>query len=303
MSDRLAVVLNPASQSGGSADVKQTVRQLAVESGVATVFDTVRAGHGTELAREAVDKGFERVVAVGGDGTVNEVMNALVRTPAALAVVPLGTGNDWVRTVGIPNDPVEAWKVAVGGRVVESDVGEAVGHRYFLNVAGVGFDAEVARTIGEASGLLAKLGPKQRYEYSVLRTFFGYRGADTVLTIDGEERKLDKLFLLAVAVAKYYGSGMMIAPEAEIDDGLFDLVWGRDVRMHELPGLLSQIYKGTHISHPKVGSCQCKEVSLSSVVPLPFHLDGDVVGTLPVTFRIHEKALRIVVPEPMERRL
>lgn len=292
----MAVVLNPASQSGGSADVKQSVRRLAEESGVATVFETERSGHGTELAREAVDKGFARVVAVGGDGTANEVMNALVRTPAALAVVPLGTGNDWVRTVGIPSDPVDAWNVAVDGRVVESDVGEAVGHRYFLNVAGVGFDAEVARCIGEASGLLAKLGPKPRYVSSVLKTFFGYRGADATLTIDGEERKLDKLFLMAIAVARFYGSGMVIAPDAEIDDGLFDLVWGRDVRMHELPGILSRIYKGTHISHPKVGSCQCKEVSLTSDVPLPFHLDGDVVGTLPVTFRIHEKALKIVVP-------
>lgn len=236
------------------------------------------------------------MVAVGGDGTINEVMNGLVRTQTALAVVPAGTGNDWVRTVGIPSDPHEAWKVATDGKIIESDVGEAVGHRYFLNVAGVGFDAEVARCIGEARGLLAKLGPTPRYVVSVLKTFFGYHGADAKATVDGNERDIDKLFLMAVAVAKYYGSGMMIAPSAAIDDGLFDIVWGHDVRMHELPGILKRIYKGAHLDHPKVDNCQCRELALSSDVPLPFHLDGDVAGTLPVTFRIHDKALKIVVP-------
>ena len=129
----------------------------------------------------------------------------------------------------------------------------------------------------------------------------GYAGAESANSlvaaqIDGEVKQLDGLFLMAVAVARYYGSGMMIAPDAQIDDGLFDLVWGRDVRMHELPVLMKRIFKGAHMSHPKIDGARCREVALSSPTPLAFHLDGDVAGELPVTFRIHDKALKIVVP-------
>ena len=261
------------------------------------VCTTERRGHGTELAKEAALAGYDRVVAIGGDGTINEVMNGLVGTSTALAVVPAGTGNDWVRTVGIPTDPVQAWEVATNGRVSETDVGEAVGHRYFINVAGVGFDAEVVRRIEEARGLQARLGPTPRYLAAVLGTFFGYRGADVAATIDGDERQLDKMFLMAIAVAKFYGSGMMIAPHAEIDDGSLDLVWGADIRMLELLGLMKRIFVGNHLSHPKISSARCSEVSLKSETPLPFHLDGDVVGALPVTFKVHKKALKIIVPE------
>lgn len=261
------------------------------------VCTTEKQGHGTELAKEAALAGYDRVVAVGGDGTINEVMNGLFGTDTALAVVPAGTGNDWIRTVGIPIDPVKAWEVATNGRVSETDVGEAVGHRYFINVAGVGFDAEVARRVKVARGLLARLGPTPRYLAAVLGTFFGYRGADVIATIDGEERPLDKMFLMAIAVAKYYGSGMMIAPQAEIDDGALDLVWGADIRMLELLGLMKRIFGGRHLSHPKISTERCSEVTLNSDTPLPFHIDGDVAGTLPVTFKVHRKALKIIVPE------
>lgn len=287
------MIVNPA---GGRGAATKAWESICHEAPGLEARRTQCPGDGTRLAREAVEEGARRVVAVGGDGTVNEIANGLFGTDAALAVVPAGTGNDWVRTVGIPRDPLEAWSVAMGGRMIQTDVGEAVGHRYFLNVAGVGFDAEVARCVSDAKGLLAKLGPTPRYVASVLKTFFGYRGADVTATVDGEERRLDKMFLMAVAVARYYGSGMMISPGAKIDDGLFDLVWGRDVRMHELPVLMKRIFKGAHLSHPKIDCARCREITLRSPVPLAFHLDGDVAGQLPVTFRIHDKALKIVVP-------
>ncbi|MCH8977788.1 MAG: diacylglycerol kinase family lipid kinase [Armatimonadetes bacterium] len=289
----ICVILNPA---GGRGAATRTWASICHNATGIDVRQTQSPGDGIGLAREAVASGAKRVVAVGGDGTVNEVANGLFGTDTALAVVPAGTGNDWVRTVGIPSDPAEALEVALNGRLAVTDVGEAVGHRYFLNVAGVGFDAEVARCITEARGMLAKLGPTPRYLVSVLKTFFGYRGADVSATVDGEERKLDKMFLMAVAVARFYGSGMMIAPDAKTDDGLFDLVWGCDVRMHELPLLMKRIFKGAHLSHPKIDCAQCREITLRSPVPLPFHLDGDVAGHLPVTFKIHDKALKIVVP-------
>ena len=153
------------------------------------------------------------------------------------------------------------------------------------------------QNIDDAHGLLARLGPTPRYLAAVLSTFFGYRGADVSATIDGEERQLDKMFLMASAVATYYGRGMMIAPRACLYDGSLDLVWGADIRRLELLGLMKRIFVGSHLSHPKISSARCLEVSLKSETPLPFHLDGDVAGTLPVTFKIHENALKIIVPE------
>ena len=292
------MILNPA--GGGGAATKIWASICHEVPGI-EARRTQCPGHGTRLAREAVEAGARRVVAVGGDGTVNEVVNGLFGSDTALAVVPAGTGNDWVRTVGIPRDPSAALEVALNGRLAVTDVGEAVGHRYFVNVAGVGFDAEVARCIAEAHGVIAKLGPTPRYIVSILKTFFGYHGADVAATVDGEERRLDKMFLMAIAVARYYGSGMMIAPDAEIDDGMFDIVWGKDVRMWELPAIMKRIFKGAHLSHPKIDSARCREITLESPVPLAFHLDGDVVGQLPVQFRIHEKALKIVVPSERGR--
>jgi diacylglycerol kinase family enzyme len=121
-----------------------------------------------------------------------------------------------------------------------------------------------------------------------------YKSPDVSLILDGRELKVHKMLLLAVGIARYYGSGMMILPNAQIDDGLFDLAWGCDLKMSELSGLMKKIYSGAHVDHPKTTFEKGSVVSATSKVPVPFHLDGDVAGVLPVEFQIKEKAIRIV---------
>ncbi|MEX2245013.1 MAG: diacylglycerol kinase family protein [Fimbriimonadaceae bacterium] len=293
---RIAVIVNPASRSGKSDAVRRVVVELAEKHRV-PVFSTEHRGHATEIAARLSAEGFERVVAVGGDGTLNEVANGLAGTQTALAAVPAGTGNDWVRTVGVPRDPTQAWKLALTGQIEVTDLAEVEGHGFCMNVLGAGFDAEVARRIAAARGPLAGLGPTPRYVAAVFGTFFGYeRSTVRVRLDDGPIEEVPETLLVAVGVAKYYGSGMMVLPDAEIADGLLDVVWGSGISVFELPGIMRRVFKGTHTSHPRVRTARCRSVTLESDSPTPFHIDGDVRGLLPITVRVRENALRIVVP-------
>ena len=290
------MIVNPASRSGKSSAVREAVVALALRDG-ASVHETERPGHAVEIARSLAERGAARVVAVGGDGTISEVANGLAFTPTALAVVPCGTGNDWVRTVRVPPAPSEAWSLALGGRVVSSDLAEVEGHGYCVNVLGAGFDAEVARRIAAARGLLARLGPTPRYVAAVLGAFARYRRSTVTVAIDDEPPlAVPGTLLVAVGVAGYYGSGMKILPDAVIDDGMLDAVWGSGINAAELPVVLARVFKGTHTSHKKVTARRCRSVRLEADSPTPFHIDGDVRGTLPITVRVRPGALKIVVP-------
>jgi YegS/Rv2252/BmrU family lipid kinase len=293
---RIAVIVNPASCSGRSGETRRLIQELATKEGC-EIMPTSKRGHATEIAVRLAAAGFDRVVAVGGDGTLNEVANALAYSETALAAVPAGTGNDWVRTVAIPHDPNVAWHIAIHGRITETDLAEVEGHGYCLNVLGAGLDADVARRISNARGIVAKLGPKSRYVVSSIGAFARYKRATVRITIDGREtRTVPKVLLTAIGVAKCYGSGMQILPHAKIDDGLLDFIWGARVGAFELPGLLSKVYKGTHTDHRRVTLDRGKTITLESDSPVPFHIDGDVRGTLPIKVTVRPKALRIVVP-------
>lgn len=293
---KAVAIVNPASQSGKAGDVRKRVIELARSAGI-EVLATEKRGHATEISRSLARVGVERVIAVGGDGTLSEVANGLALSNTALAAIPSGTGNDWVRTVSIPPDTTVAWHIATHGRIVSTDLAEVEGRGYCLNVLGAGFDAEVARRIAEARGLLQRLPPTARYAASVLGTVFGFKRPTLSLTIDGREpRVVESALLVAVGVAQFYGSGMQILPKAKIDDGLLDVVWGAKVGALEMPSLLSRIYKGAHVHHPKVTIDRCKTITIESNSETPFHIDGDVCGTLPITVRVRPAALKIVVP-------
>lgn len=291
-----AAIINPASRSGKATAVRDAVVELAMLDRV-EIYATERRGHAVEIARMLAEKGYERVVAVGGDGTLNEVANGLAFTDTALCVVPAGTGNDWVRTVGVSNETGAAWRTAIEGRVCRTDLAEVEGHGLCLNVLGAGFDAEVVRRLSSAKGLVARLGPTPRYVCSVFGTFAGYRPTEVRIKTDsGVDEIVPSTLLVAVGVARYYGSGMKILPNAEIEDGLLDIAWGSGIGKFELPSLLASVFKGTHVSHPRVWTGRCREIELSADAPTPFHIDGDVRGELPIKVRVRESALRIVVP-------
>ncbi len=257
----------------------------------------------TRIAREAVDAGYERVVAVGGDGTAMEVANGLLHAGGrtSFAFVPAGAGCDFRRTAGIPADLGAAAELALHGDAAPADVGLVQGEA-FLNVAGVGFDAEVAAEDTRLRYQYRSTGTTP-YLRAVFRVLWRYRPREMEIEMDGEQ--IDGRFLLvAVGNAQYYGGGMRITPTASLDDGELDVLLAGDVTIPQTLGLLARIYGGGHLGHPKVALYRCRKLSVRAADgTLAVHRDGESFGETPVSFGVAPHAIQLVygpeLPRPM----
>jgi len=292
---RTLCIFNPVAGRGRSARVWQRLGGSFESDPNVDVVATERPGHATELARGAVRRGYGAVVAVGGDGTVHEVVNGLAgQTDVALAIVPAGSGNDFSRSLGIPQRPSVAARLLrerAGLRTV--DLGR-VGDEYFTSVAGVGFDAEVAA----AANLNGAVGQGTfRYLHALAKTLSAYRNAPVVLRVDDREPLKTDILLLAAGNAKFYAGGMKIVPSAEVDDGMLDLVIAAGLTKFETLRALPRVYRGTHVSLPKISTVRARKVAVESPVALSVHADGEIVGRVPVTIECVPRALRVLVPE------
>ena len=240
------------------------------------------------------------MVAVGGDGTVNEVASGLVGTGCQLAVVPRGTGVDFGRTYGIPTRFDDAVRVALEGATREIDAGRVgfrawsgeSGEAWFVNVAGVGMSGAVAKRTNESS---KALGGKASYLWSTLAVFARWQNTEVHVQVDGEERS-GRMHEVVVANGRYLAGGMKMCPEASPDDGLFDVLVIGDVTKADLVRTLPKIYRGTHLPHPKAELLRGATVSVESDDALPIQLDGEQPGTTPVRFEVVPRALRLRVP-------
>lgn len=266
---------------------------------------TERHGHATELARASVQDGFDLIVAVGGDGTVNEVVNGLmadgraINPDAALGIIPSGTGSDFCRSVGIARDMLAAARQlanAQGTRKI--DIGEMTcgadgrtGSRYFANVAGIGFDAETVERL-ERKG--KRGGGTLPYLSALVTTIFRYQNKDVVMHLDSRavsERVNDVM----VCNGRYLAGGMFVAPHASQDDGLFDVIVLGDLNAFEVLVNTPKVYNGTHLTVPKVSEYRAKSVTVVPKQPMWIEADGEFVGEGPVTFTMHPAALNLRV--------
>jgi YegS/Rv2252/BmrU family lipid kinase len=242
------------------------------------------------------------VVAVGGDGTLNEVVNGLVRagTSAELATIPLGTGMDFVRTYEIPTRFEDAVRNALEGTVRTIDVGRvsyrewngAEGERYVANVGSVGMSAAVAQ---RADAMSKVLGGKATFFYALARVFFEWQNTVVSVQLDDARREA-RLHDVIVANGRWHGGAMLLAPEAQPDDGVFDVVLIGDVTKRDFLTTAPKIYKGTYLAHPKVELLRSRTVAVDAPEHLPIELDGEQVGTTPARFEIVPAALRVRVP-------
>ena len=258
-----------------------------------------RPGQLAELARGAAGDA-SLLVAVGGDGTVNEVANGIAGLHVELAVIPRGTGWDFVRTYGIPRKLEAAVEVALRGATREIDLGRA---RYrawnggeaeslFANVASAGMSGAIAKRTNETS---KALGGKVSYLWATLAVFSRWRNDEVTVRVDGEERT-GRMHDVVVANGRYFGGGMMISPRAEPDDGLFDVLLIGDLTKRDLMLTLPKTYRGRHLPHPKATVLRGAVVEIDAPEPLPVELDGEQPGTTPVRFEIVPRALRLRVP-------
>lgn len=247
-----------------------------------------------------MDEGAAKLVVVGGDGTVNEVVNGIAGRDVEIAVIPRGTGWDFVRTFAIPRRLDEAIAVARDGHVREVDLGRARyrswhgGEReaYFANAASAGMSGAIAQRANETT---KALGGKISYFWATFAVFSRWRNSEIELHVDGEQRRA-RMHDVIVSLGRYLGGGMMLTPEAEPDDGLFDVLTIGDLSKRDLVLTLPKTYRGRHLPHPKAELLRGKRVQVDSERALPIQLDGEQPGTTPATFELVPRALRLVVP-------
>ncbi|HHY38942.1 MAG TPA: diacylglycerol kinase family lipid kinase [Clostridia bacterium] len=297
---KIQFIVNPTAGLGRSLVLWRKIERYLVNSlpaGTVQVAYTEGPGHATELALNRVEQGFDRVVAVGGDGTVQEVANALVmngKSPA-LGVIPAGKGNDFARSLGMPNSPraiVEALKTDATRVLDLGWISTSTGSRYFVNMVGIGFDGAVAR---EVSMYRHGLGAKTAYLRGIIRVLGSYRlpyvsVVSDSITIEG------KSLLLAVGNTPYCARGIKLVPMAKPDDGKLSICWCGDIRPLHVLFLLPKAFKGKHITHPKVICGDVRELTVVSRddEDVWIHADGEVVGTLPATIKVIPGAIRVL---------
>ena len=293
------VILNPAAGRGArswplyEAELKR--RGISIRA-------TQKAGDARELTRGAIEAGADFLVAAGGDGTLGEVAGAIIESGRGvrLGVLPLGTGNDFARTLGVWGEPKLALDAIFDGQSRRVDVGRIRcdgRERVWLNVAGCGFDALVAKRINDwgarktmrhARGLAA-------YLLATARELAAFKAFDVRLELDGETLETSAV-LVAIANAKSYGGGMLVCPDANFCDGLFDVCIIQKVSRIEFLRAFPGVFAGKHTKHPRVMMRRCRTIRVEAQQNVPVLADGEIVGEAPFRCEIVADALEVCAP-------
>jgi YegS/Rv2252/BmrU family lipid kinase len=288
----LALLVNPSAAHGRTLKLLPRVEGALDARRIAFRVERTRGlEDGVKRALAAVEAG-EVPVVMSGDGLVGAVGGALAGAETPLGIVPGGRGNDLARVLGIPDDPEGAVDVLAAGHSRPIDVGEANGVR-FLGIASIGFDSEANRLANETHFLRGNLV----YVYAGLRTLLGWKPARFTLGID-EQRLRFTGYSVSVANSRAFGGGMFIAPDAELDDGEFDIVVVGEVGKLRFVGNLPKVFKGTHVEEDEVRVFRAPRLELSASRPLPVYADGEHLTDLPASLRLLPRALSVLVPPP-----
>jgi diacylglycerol kinase (ATP) len=294
---RAFLVVNPMAGGGRTRRMWPRISAELTRLGLPFEFaETCHEGHGAELARRAAGAGWPLVVAVGGDGTLNEVVNGLTDargvSMATAGAILTGRGRDACRNFGFAADWRLAARRLVEGADARFDLGAAEWpdgpRRYFLSVAGVGFDAAVARRARSRGGV-----GTLPYLRAIVESLAAHRVIAATLCADDASASSVALTAAVIANGAHYGGGMKIAPSADPADGLLDLVVLGGLGRVELLRWLPTVYRGRHLANPKVSTRRISSLSVDAACPLPTHLDGETAADTPVTFRICPLALRL----------
>lgn len=303
--DKVHVIVNPFSARGKTLDRWHFIRDIIKHhfKEYKYVF-TEKPKHATEIVPQLLKEGFDLIIGVGGDGTLNEIANGFFKTDshetinsdAAVAIIPSGTGSDFVRFLKIPRDfkdsihhikHAKKRKFDVG-RITFTHHGTKPQVKYFINVSDFGLGAEVVRHIS--------LIPHQKrnafsYYKGLLTTLKSYQSKRVNIVIDGHKKLQGNYLIGAVANGRIFGGGMKIAPQAEPDDGYFDLVLIEDMRTPEIIRNSPFLYMGNIQKHPKVTIIRARHIQVTADEPVHIEYDGELSDTTPVEFQIIEKSL------------
>ena len=284
----LYLIVNETAGNGNGAAVFTRVRELLEERKIPFHFSRTEApGHATVLAAQAVEAGETEIVCIGGDGTISGVVNGLAGHFVTMYFVPCGTGNDFVRVLDLPKDPVEALKVQLSGKLRRIDVGK-LNDRYFLNVSGSGFDVEVLRQAARFKYLGHGILPYLAGIFAALKHF---KPLPVEITLDGKTEKKD-VTIFSVGNGCWIGGGMKAVPHAEPDDGLFNVVIADKFSRGKILKMLSKFIPGKHTTLPGIREFQCTEITFRCP-GMVLDVDGELIPMDEARYEILPGALAV----------
>jgi YegS/Rv2252/BmrU family lipid kinase len=303
----IVCIVNPRA-CGGRADNAWPIasRKLVRQGFEFDTLMTTAPGDGTRLARQAIAEGATTVVAVGGDGTIHEVVNGFyegdrpLNPDARLGILLMGTGSDLIKTFGIPNTDDGAIGVLKRDQAHAVDLArisflDAQGQprtSYFINTASAGLTGAVIAKMRDLPGFL---GGSAAYLVATVQTLIGYKAFPLQLTVDGVERPEEKAMMVVIGNGRYFGGGMKVLPQASADDGLLDVLILKEQSVPELLMNFPKLYAGTHMSLPFVESVRARKISIAGTQPLLLEVDGEQPGVTPSTFEVVPQGLKVLM--------
>lgn len=284
-------IINPTAGGGRAGELESSIRKYAGRYNLDyTIKFTNKAKEATKFVEESP---CNKVVAVGGDGTINEVARGIInRGFGTLAIIPGGTGNDLSRSLGIPLDPLEAFKLIINGKAEEIDIG-VVNNYPFLNISSFGFDAEVVKVTEKIKTYIKN---HLAYLLGVILILFRFKKKEVEIEIDGKIYK-ERLVLLAIGHGKYYGGGLKILPQANLSDGYLHLCMVKDVGNLLILFLFPSIFKGSHIKYKRyVSIYKAKKIKIRSRKNIYFNLDGEILNAgKSLDFSLAKERLAVII--------
>lgn len=305
--NKVHVIVNPLSARGKTEKRWHTIKEIVKHyfKEFKYIF-TEKPKQATGIARDLLSEGFDLIIGVGGDGTLNEITNGffqqhstdIINEHASLGIIPSGSGSDFIRFLKIPRDLHKSIELIKKSKTKKMDVGRITflgnrvedNQRYFINIADFGLGAEVIKKLSNVPSI--KRGPFLYYK-GMLMTLKDYRSKLVKIKLDDSRKIQGKFVIGAIANGRIFGGGMMIAPRAEPDDGFFDLVLVEDMKKLEIIAKTPHLYRGTIEKVPKVLITRAKKIEISSAETVNIEYDGEIGETLPACFEIIEKKIKL----------
>ncbi len=271
-----AFIINPVAGNGYSLTLVPKLKEMIERHKIeAKIAYTERSGHATELSEIFRKKGFDYIIGIGGDGTLNEIARSLINCKDVITgIIPAGTGNDFIQILGFPNRFKDAdWEIFFSARVKKMDAGSCNG-MIFLNGMGLGFDAQVAAENYTEPGKVKK-GGAHKYIWHIVKTLLFFR-EKKMIVISPEGRHETDCFINTIAIGRRFAGSFFLTPKAIADDGLLDVCMIKRLSLFQRFGILLKVPKGTHIHDKKVNYYQTPSINLEFTEVVPFHVDGEL---------------------------
>lgn len=283
-------IVNPVAGKNKGAKAVPFIHKIMEEKGVAyKIIQTTKKGDAKGIATEAVNQGYSTIVAVGGDGTVQEVLNGIVGSSATLGIIPSGTGNDFSRALHLPEDLHEALEIIFQGKTQKIDLGKTNG-LYFMNFASVGLDAAIAF---EANRIKEYVSSKLAYVMAAIKEIATFQSRKIEFLIDNQKMSAD-VMMITVCNGNYYGGGMKVAPKASLKDGFFDVYVIKKINKLKLLFLFPTIFSGKHVKYKEVSFYRAKKVKITSENQLKVNADGELINSNSLEFEILQQQLEVI---------